>query len=62
MAEPLREPEMRLEMRSKPRLLAAARAMVGNVAQRLGFNDVECGPISLAVRAAVVSVIDDVAQ
>jgi len=58
MAEPLREPEMRLEMRSKPRLLAAARAMVGNVAQRLGFNDVECGQISLAVDESLCNIIN----
>ena len=51
-------PEMRLEMLSKPRLLAAARAMVGSIAQRLGFNEVECGQISLAVDEAICNIIN----
>lgn len=51
-------PEIRLEMRSQPRLLAAARALVGNVAQRLGFNEVQCGQISLAVDEALCNIIN----
>ncbi len=51
------DPEIRLEMASKPRLLAAARAMVGNVAQRLGFTEVQCGQISLAVDEALCNII-----
>ena len=58
MTERVREPEIRLEMLSKPRLLAAARAMVGNVAQRLGFNEVECGQVSLAVDESLCNIIN----
>ena len=58
MTERVREPEMRLEMLSKPRLLAGARAMVGNVAQRLGFNEVECGQVSLAVDESLCNIIN----
>ena len=56
MAEP--EPDVRLEMFSRPRLLAAARAMVGNIAHRHGFNEVQCGQISLAVDEALCNIIN----
>jgi anti-sigma regulatory factor (Ser/Thr protein kinase) len=52
------QPEMRLEMLSRPRLLAAARSMVGTVAQRMGFNEVQCGQISLAVDEAICNIIN----
>jgi anti-sigma regulatory factor (Ser/Thr protein kinase) len=58
MAETQTEPDIRLEMFSHPRLLAAARALVGNVAQRLGFNEVECGQISLAADEALCNIIN----
>ncbi|MHC4991830.1 MAG: ATP-binding protein, partial [Planctomycetota bacterium] len=58
MGDPQAQPEISLEMYSRPKLLAAARAMVGNVAQRLGFNDVECGQISLAVDEALCNIIN----
>ena len=51
------EPGVRLEMLSQPRFLAAARALVGSVAQRLGFNEMQCGQISLAVDEALCNVI-----
>ncbi len=51
------EPGVRLEMVSQPRFLAAARALVGSVAQRLGFNEIQCGQISLAVDEALCNVI-----
>ena len=57
MTQQQSDPEIRLEMASKPRLLAAARAMVGNVAQRLGFTEVQCGQISLAVDEALCNII-----
>ena len=53
-----REPDLRLELFSQPRLLAATRAMIGNFAQRLGFSDVQCGQISLAVDEALCNVIN----
>lgn len=45
-------------MRSQPRLLAAARAMVMQFAQRIGFPDSACGQISLAVDEALCNVIN----
>jgi anti-sigma regulatory factor (Ser/Thr protein kinase) len=51
-------PDLRLEMFSQPRLLAAARAMVGNLAQRLGFNEIQCGQISLAIDEALCNIIN----
>ncbi len=51
------QPDVRLEMFSQPRFLAAARALVGSVAQRLGFNEIQCGQISLAVDEALCNVI-----
>jgi len=51
-------PDLSLEMYSQPRLLAAARAMVGNLAQRLGFNEIQCGQISLAIDEALCNIIN----
>jgi anti-sigma regulatory factor (Ser/Thr protein kinase) len=58
MAEHTREPDIRLEMLSQPRLLAAARAMVGQFAQRMGFSEGACGQISLAVDEALCNIIN----
>lgn len=52
------EPDLRLELFSQPRLLAATRAMIGNFAQRLGFGEVDCGQISLAVDEALCNIIN----
>jgi len=52
------EPQIRLQMLSQPRLLAAARSLVGSVAQRLGFDEVCCGQISLAVDEAICNIIN----
>jgi len=49
---------LRLEMLSQPRLLSAVRAMVGNLAQRFGFDDQDCNQISLAVDEALCNVIN----
>lgn len=58
MADSRRDPDLRLEMLSQPRLLAAARAMVGSFAQRMGFDEIHCGQISLAVDEALCNVIN----
>lgn len=58
MAETLGGPHVRFEMLSQPRFLAAARAMIGNLAQRLGFSEVLCGQISLAVDEALCNIIN----
>lgn len=57
MADTSTEPEVKLQMFSQPRLLAAVRALVGTIAQRLGFNEMQCGQISLAVDEALCNVI-----
>jgi serine/threonine-protein kinase RsbW len=58
MAELSAEPDMKLEMFSQPRLLAAARSMVGNLAQRLGFSEIQCGQVSLAIDEALCNIIN----
>jgi anti-sigma regulatory factor (Ser/Thr protein kinase) len=45
-------------MFSQPRFLAAARSMLGSLAQRVGFNEIQCGQISLAVDEALCNVIN----
>ena len=57
MAELTAEPEVQLRMFSQPRFLPAVRALVGTMAQRLGFNEMQCGQISLAVDEALCNVI-----
>ena len=52
------EPDMRLDMYSQARLLAPARAMVASVAQRIGFNEVDAGQISLALDEALSNIIN----
>lgn len=58
MAEPTDQPDVRLEMLSQARFLAAVRAMVSNLAQRLGFNEIHSGQISLAVDEALCNIIN----
>lgn len=50
-------PDVSLELFSQPRFLAAVRALVSTVAQRLGFNEMQCSQISLAVDEALCNVI-----
>jgi anti-sigma regulatory factor (Ser/Thr protein kinase) len=57
MAEVTREPLLRLQMFSQPRFLAAVRALIASVCERLGFNSMQCGQISLAVDEALCNVI-----
>ena len=57
MADSTAEPEVQLRMFSQPRFLAAVRALVGTMAQRLGFKEMQCGQISLAVDEALCNVI-----
>jgi anti-sigma regulatory factor (Ser/Thr protein kinase) len=51
-------PDVRLEMFSQPRLLAPARALLGTLAQRFGFNELHCGQISLAIDEALCNIIN----
>ena len=54
----MREPDLALELYSQARLLAAARAITSSFAQRIGFNEVQCGQISLAVDEALCNIIN----
>ncbi|MBY0313155.1 MAG: ATP-binding protein [Phycisphaerales bacterium] len=56
-AAPTSEPQIRVELRSNPLLLAGVREMVSSVAKRLGFTDEACGQIALAVDEALCNVI-----
>jgi anti-sigma regulatory factor (Ser/Thr protein kinase) len=38
-------------------LLAGVRALVSNIAQRIGFNEILCGQISLAIDEALCNII-----
>ncbi|HRP64163.1 MAG TPA: ATP-binding protein [Phycisphaerales bacterium] len=51
-------PAMKLELLSQPRLLSAARALVSTFAQRLGFDEILCGQITLAVDEALCNIIN----
>ena len=51
------EPAVRLEIASQPSLLAGARALVSTIAQRCGFDEIQCGQISLAVDEALCNII-----
>ncbi|MDX2017896.1 MAG: ATP-binding protein [Planctomycetota bacterium] len=48
---------IRLEMLSQPMYLAGARDLVSAVAKRLGFTDLSCSQIALAVDEALCNII-----
>lgn len=50
-------PDIRIEMLSNPLYLSGARELVGSVARRLGFNELACGQIALAVDEALCNII-----
>lgn len=50
-------PHIRIEMVSNPLYLSGARELVGSVARRLGFSELACGQISLAVDEALCNII-----
>lgn len=51
------ETTIRLEILSRPDLLAPVRSMVISMAERFGFDEVECGHLALAVDEALANVI-----
>jgi anti-sigma regulatory factor (Ser/Thr protein kinase) len=53
-----RAADVALDLFSQPRLLAPARALTASFAQRVGFNEVQCGQISLAVDEALCNIIN----
>lgn len=50
-------PHIRVELVSDPIYLSGARELVGAVAKRLGFDDLQCSKIALAVDEALCNVI-----
>lgn len=57
MNRPRGEPELRLELRSNPLYLSGARELISSLAKRLGFDDVSCCQIALAVDEALSNII-----
>ncbi len=53
-----RTPDLDLQLFSQARLLASARALTSSFAARIGFDEVQCGQISLAVDEALCNVIN----
>jgi anti-sigma regulatory factor (Ser/Thr protein kinase) len=51
------KPHVRLEIRSDPVYLSGARQLVASIAQRLGFDEMACSQIALAVDEALCNVI-----
>ncbi len=51
-------PDMTLELFAQPHLLAPVRAMIGSFAQRLGFDEIHCGQISLCIDEALCNIIN----
>ena len=58
MSEAVDRPDVSLTLLSQPRLLAGARALISNIAQRIGFNEVLCGQLSLAIDEALCNIIN----
>lgn len=48
---------IRIELISNPIYLSGARELVGSVAKRLGFDDLQCSKIALAVDEALCNII-----
>lgn len=58
MGDVAAQPALVLEMSSDPKLLAAARAMIGKLAERLGFADSQAAQIALALDEALCNIIN----
>ncbi|PCI08793.1 hypothetical protein COB72_07545 [bacterium] len=50
-------PEIELKLISDPMYLCGARELVGCIAKRIGFNDMDCSKIALAVDEALANII-----
>jgi len=50
-------PEIELKLISDPMYLCGARELVGCIARRIGFDDMDCSKISLAVDEALSNII-----
>jgi len=51
------EPDIRMRLKSHPRLLASVRSMIVGLAGRIGFGEVESGHVALAVDEALANII-----
>lgn len=51
------EPHLHLRMMSSPTFLSGVREMVGSVCKRLGFTDMQCSQIALAIDEALCNVM-----
>jgi len=51
------QPHLKLEVLSQPRYLCGARELVSTVARRLGFDELSCSQIALAVDEALANVM-----
>lgn len=51
------DPHIRVQLVSDPIYLSGARELVGSVAKRLGFDDLHCSKIALAVDEALCNII-----
>jgi len=51
------KPEIELKLVSDPMYLCGARELVGCIAQRIGFDDIDCSKIALAVDEALSNII-----
>ncbi|MAJ46289.1 MAG: hypothetical protein CBC35_03120 [Planctomycetes bacterium TMED75] len=50
-------PDLTLQLQSKPKLLSSVRSMILSLTQRVGFDEIECGHIALAIDEALANVI-----
>lgn len=50
-------PEIELKLTSDPMYLCGARELVGCIARRIGFDDMDCSKIALAVDEALCNII-----
>ena len=51
------EPDLTMQLQSKPKLLSSVRSMILSLTQRVGFDETECGHIALAIDEALANVI-----
>jgi len=51
------QPEIELRIISDPMYLCGARELIGCIARRIGFDDMDCSKISLAVDEALSNII-----
>ena len=58
MSDTKGQPNISLILQSQARYLSSVRAMISTLAERLGFDDLQCGQITLAVDEALCNIIN----